>query len=470
MKNQLPILLAAVLGHSALAQTPQTAPSTELLGPEKDYTEANAQAAKAKSPTDRMPVAEIHARGGLPHLFEKLKKGGPVTIGYYGGSITAAPGWRTMTFDSLQKQFPQATLNLLNGSVGGSGSLVGVFRADNDLVAGKPDVVFIEFSLNDGSDVRDRPEEVTGALEGIIRKLRTANPETDICMVYTVTADGLEKAGQGIASNSISLHDHVAEHYNLPSINMGIEAAALFSEGKLVHKAPATPNGLTDDGKIIFSNDGSHPSEKGRVMNGEAAIRALQKLSKLPATPSAARALPAPLSPIPWEKAKTLAVNGRGEFRGEWAKLTAANGPPCRRFGKKFYEWFPYLYRTVEPGASLTVRFRGTHIGFKGMEGPDSGVITVSMDGGTPVKQTLFTVYANQHVYVGAPLPAVPMGDHSVTWTLTDEVPPKEDLLSKKKTDEDFRKNPDKYKENSFSAGQIIVLGDLLDAAGNPLP
>jgi hypothetical protein len=190
----------------------------------------------------------------------------------------------------------------------------------------------------------------------------------------------------------------------------------------------------------------------------------------LPATPSAARALPAPLSPIPWEKAKTLAVNGRGEFRGEWAKLTAANGPPCRRFGKKFYEWFPYLYRTVEPGASLTVRFRGTHIGFKGMEGPDSGVITVSMDGGTPVKQTLFTVYANQHVYVGAPLPAVPMGDHSVTWTLTDEVPPKEDLLSKKKTDEDFRKNPDKYKENSFSAGQIIVLGDLLDAAGNPLP
>jgi lysophospholipase L1-like esterase len=454
----------------ASAASPSTQPSTEIIGHEHDYTAANALAANAKSPTDPMPAAELHARGGLPRFFAKLKKGDPVTVGYYGGSITAASGWRTMTYDWLTKTFPQAKLALLNASVGGSGSLVGVFRADQDLVSKKPDIVFIEFSLNDGSDVANRPAEVTGALEGIIRKLRTANPETDICLVYTVTAEGLEKAGQGIASNSISLHDHVAEHYNLPSINMGIEAARLFAEGKLVHKAPATPNGLTADGKFIFSNDGSHPSARGHVMNGEAAIRALTLLADAPAATSAKRELPAALSAIPWEKAKTVAVDGRGSFSGTWAKLTAANGPSCRRFGKRFYEWFPILYRTTEPGASLTVRFRGTHIGFKGMEGPDSGIITFSMDGKAPVKKTLFTVYANQHVYVGDPLPAVPLGDHTITWTLTAEVPPKEALLAKKNQDADFRKNPAKYQENSFSVGQIVVLGDLLDAKGNLLP
>jgi lysophospholipase L1-like esterase len=474
MKHPLfPLSVALVLSFPALlaAETnAPAAPSTEILGHEKDYTAANAEAAKAPAPTGAMPAAEVHLRGGLPRFFSKLQKGGPVTVGYYGGSITAGPGWRNATYDWLGQTFPGAKLELVNASVGGSGSLVGVFRADADLVSKKPDVVFIEFSLNDGGDVRDRPEEVTGALEGLVRKLRKANPDTDICLVYTVTAESLEKANQGICSNSISLHERVAAHYNLPSIHMGMESAKLFAEGKLVHQAPKTASGLTEDGKIIFSNDGSHPSELGHKMNGEAAVRGLQALAQQPPDNGALRPLPETISPLPWEKAKTIAADGRAEFTGEWTKLTAADGPSCRRFGKKFYEGFPFLYRTSKPGSKMTVRFEGTHVGFKGMEGPDSGIVLVRMDDQAPQKKSLFTVYANQHVYVGSPLPAVPYGKHTVTWTLTDEVPPKEELLTKKKTDADFRNNPEKYKDNALSVGQIIVLGDLLDANGNVLP
>lgn len=468
-----PLFLSLALFFPALVlaePNAPSAPSTEILGHEKDYTAANAEAAKAPPPTGAMPAAEVQPRGGLPRFFSKLQKGEPVTVGYYGGSITSGPGWRNATYDWLGQTFPGAKLELLNASVGGSGSLVGVFRADADLVSKKPDVVFIEFSLNDGSDVRDRPEEVTGALEGLIRKLRKANPDTDICFVYTVTAESLEKANQGLCSNSISLHERVAAHYNLPSIHMGMEAAKLFAEGKLVHQAPKTDTGLTADGKIIFSNDGSHPSELGHKMNGEAAVRGLQALAQIPAADPGARPLPDPISPLPWEKAKTIAADGRAEFSGEWTKLTAADGPGCRRFGKKFYEWFPALYRTSKPDSKMTVHFEGTHIGFKGMEGPDSGIVMVQVDDQPPQKKSLFTVYANQHVYVGSPLPAVPYGKHTVTWTLTDEVPPKEELLAKKKADADFRNNPDKYKENAFSVGQIIVLGDLLDANGQVLP
>ena len=70
---------------------------------------------------------------------------------------------------------------------------------------------------------------------------------------------------------------------------------------------------------------------------------------------------------------------------------------------------------------------------------------------------------------VGAPLPAVPMGDHIVTWTLLDEVPDKEKMLAVKKTDQDFRAHPEKYKNNTLSVGQILVLGDLLDQNGKPI-
>jgi hypothetical protein len=120
---------------------------------------------------------------------------------------------------------------------------------------------------------------------------------------------------------------------------------------------------------------------------------------------------PAALSAIPWEKAKTIAAEGHATFDGNWEQLTAANGPSCRRFGKNFYTWFPHLYRTGAPGASVTVRFRGTHIGIKGMEGPDSGIVSIRMDDKPAVKQTLFTVCASAWVYVGAPLPAVSMGE-----------------------------------------------------------
>jgi hypothetical protein len=40
-------------------------------------------------------------------------------------------------------------------------------------------------------------------------------------------------------------------------------------------------------------------------------------------------------------------------------------------------------------------------------------------------------------------------------------------MLAVKKADQDFRNNPGKYANNTFSVGQIIVLGDLLDENGN---
>ncbi len=460
MKLTLPIipLFLNVALHAA-------EPSTERIGIETDYAKINAQAEK-ESKIALRPAAEISLRGGMPNLFGKLERGEPVTIAYYGGSITAGPGWRTITMDWFKKQFSKSNITELNACVGGSGSLVGVFRADHDLVAKKPDAVFIEFSLNDVGDVRDRPAEVAGAVEGIVRKLWKSKPETDICFAYTLHSSAVDLLNQGKFSASVSLHETIAELYKIPAIHLGVEASKMAAEDKLVFTAAKSPGDKDAQGRIIFSNDGTHPSETGHALNGAAAIRGLEKLRAN--TGAAPHAIPAALSAVPWEKAKTIAAEGHANFKGDWEQLTAANGPSCRRFGKNFYAWFPHLFRSGVPGSSVTVRFRGTHIGIKGMEGPDSGIVSIKMDDKPAFKQTLFTVYANAWVYVGAPLPAVAMGDHTVTWTLLDETPPKEKMLSVKKTDQDFRDHPEKYQNNTFSVGQIIVLGDLLDENGNP--
>ena len=457
--STVPIVLCASL---LSAQT-----STERIGIENDYAKINADAEKA-SKIPLRPAVEVSLRDGMPNLFAKLDRNEPVTIAYYGGSITAGPGWRTGTMDWFKKQYPKAEITEVNACVGGSGSLVGVFRADHDLVARKPDAVFVEFSLNDVADVRDRPDEVAGAVEGIVRKLWKSNPATDVCFAYTLHSSGVELLNAGKFTASVSLHEKVAEHYGIPAIHLGVEASKLAADGKLVFTAPKIPGDKDAGGRIIFSNDGTHPSEAGHALNTTAAIRGLERLRGN--TTAIPHKLPAALSTVPWEKAKTLPAEGHATFGGDWEKLTAATGPSCRRFGKNFYSWFPFLYRTETPGASVTVRFRGTHVGIKGMEGPDSGVVSIRMDDKPATKQTLFTVYANAWVYVGAPLPAVPMGDHTVTWTLLPDVPDKEKMLAVKKTDQDFRDHPEKYAKNTFSVGQVLVLGDLIDASGKPIP
>jgi len=290
-------------------------------------------------------------------------------------------------------------------------------------------------------------------------------PDTDVCLAYTLHSSGVELLHQGKFSASVSLHEMIAGHYQIPTIHMGVEAAQMAQEDKLVFSAPKSPGDKDSQGRVIFTNDGTHPTVMGHRLNGQAAIRGLEILRKQAV--AGARRLPDALSDIPWEKAKTIAAGRNVTLSGNWEQLTAADGPGCRRFGKRFYTWFSHLHRTGTPGSSLTVRFRGTHIGIKGMEGPDSGVVSIRMDGQAPIKQTLFTVYSNAWVYVGAPLPAVPMGDHTVTWTLLDEVPDKEKMLAIKKTDQDLRDHPEKFENNTFSVGQIIVLGDLLDDRGS---
>ena len=133
-----------------------------------------------------VPVHKLRVREGLPNFFAKVASATPVKVAYFGGSITAHKGWRVQTFEWLQQQYPDTPMTMIPASVGGTGSIVGAFRADADLVAHHPDLAFIEFAVNDGGDARQRPADVKRAMEGIVRKVRTDKPDADICLVYTL--------------------------------------------------------------------------------------------------------------------------------------------------------------------------------------------------------------------------------------------------------------------------------------------
>ena len=86
----------------------------------------------------------------------KLKNNKKLTVGYFGGSITEGAGasdpsncWRSLTTQWLRDTYPDCEINEIMAAIGGTGSDLGAYRCEKDLLSGSPDLVFIEFSCND---------------------------------------------------------------------------------------------------------------------------------------------------------------------------------------------------------------------------------------------------------------------------------------------------------------------------------
>jgi lysophospholipase L1-like esterase len=107
----------------------------------------------------------IRPRDGLGNVIEKLQAGKPVKIAYLGGSITAAAGWRVQTRQWFSDEFPEAQVEEIHAAIGGTGSDLGVFRLQWDALRHRPDLLFVEFAVNDGGAP---PERIFRAMEGIV--------------------------------------------------------------------------------------------------------------------------------------------------------------------------------------------------------------------------------------------------------------------------------------------------------------
>ena len=124
-------------------------------------------------------AVEFQARGGIPNFVAKLKEGKEVKIGYLSGSITAQADWCVLSRKWFQSQYPKARIDEINAAIGGTGSSLGVFRVQHDVLEHKPDLMFVEFAVNDGGA---SPVQIKKSMEGIVRQTWTALPDCDICL------------------------------------------------------------------------------------------------------------------------------------------------------------------------------------------------------------------------------------------------------------------------------------------------
>ncbi len=408
----------------------------------------------AEDPYPLRDAVEFHARDGLPNVIAKLQAGKAVKIAYFGGSITAANGWRVKTLAWFRKQWPKADISEINAAIGGTGSDLGVYRLDYDVLRHKPDLMFVEFAVNDGGAA---PAQIHRCMEGIIRKTWKADPAIDICYVYTLTGDRLAELQSGKYQRSASAMEALADHYGIPSMHFGLEVGRLAKEGRLVFRLAKN---ATDDekkaaeGKIVFSEDNVHPLDAGHEIYAQVVAR---NLATLTAGAERPHTLKAPLVADNYEQAKMLPLDQANLGEG-WVRLDPATDARAKSFGNRM----PALFKASAPGTKLSFSFKGTAVGIYDLLGPDCGQLKVSIDG-APARTVnridgYCTYHRIAHLGLGSGLEDKV---HTVTVEVDAGKPDKAKILFPHNRP-DLEKNPAKYEGTNWYAGAIMLIGDLV--------
>jgi len=103
-------------------------------------------------------------------------------IVFYGTSLTAEGAWVPQLLAVLRERFPDR-ITSFNGAESGMHSRWGVENLDARVLKHAPDVVFIEFSVNDAcARFGITPGEARANLETMLDRIRLQNPVCDVIL------------------------------------------------------------------------------------------------------------------------------------------------------------------------------------------------------------------------------------------------------------------------------------------------
>lgn len=401
--------------------------------------------------TERQKENEITAvktRGNLANFFARSQKGDSIRVAYLGGSITAQNGWRVLSMEWFKQHFPRSVFSEINAAIGGTGSDFGVFRLHDHVLKFNPDLVFVEFAVNDAGASE---EKIIRSTEGIVRQIWEHNPKTDICFVYTIMESFLGAAQKGALPKSAVTMEKVAAHYNIPTINFGFEVGRLVSDHQLIFKNAAKEAG----GVKVFSPDGVHPyTETGHVIYQQVLKHSFTIMEAATAARSKKHRLPKPLATDYFSNTRMIGLNDVSLSK-EWKILPVKDHPQLAGFGQYLSE----IGKAEKSGESLTVRFRGTAIGAYDILGPDAGRVIVTIDGA--VRDTIsrfdaYSTYRRMNYFI---IDHLEKKEHTVVFTLLAEPFDKGAILQKRGG---VLQNKEDFKENNWYVGKILIDGTLI--------
>lgn len=322
---------------------------------------------------------------------EWLKGKEKVRLGFLGGSITEGAGasapanrYASRLTAKLGKRYPDTAFEEINAGIGGTPSALGLFRVTRDVLAKAPDVLFVEFCVNDGN------EDCSRYMEGIVRAALRYRRDMPIFFLYTYMHDryALYEAGQ--TPSAVAGHHKIASAYHIPEVDL---ATDLFRK-------------IRDYGgdNTFFMKDACHPNDDGYATYVDTLM------AKLPAAEVGEIAFPEePVSGVEYRDPRIVLASA------------AQTGWPVS-YHSLYGRTENYIYAAT-PGESLTYRFTGCIIGlFIALE-KDSGVMEVEVDGKKYPDVSTWDKYALQFNRSGYCLLAegLEAGEHTLKITVSEK-------------------------------------------------
>jgi len=361
---------------------------------------ANAQVKnQAKAALNNLPLSDFYQlRQGLPHFYQKLYKQKKVTVAFLGGSITYNPGWRPMVCDYLREQFPDVEFHFIAAGIPSLGSLPHAFRLQRDVLdSGKVDLLFLEAAVNDRVNGTDSLTQIRD-LEGIVRHTKRSNPGTDMVMMEFADPYKNKDYDDGKIPVEVKNHELVANHYQIPSINLAKEV-----HDKIANHEFSWEKDFKD----------LHPAPFGQQLyfeNIKSLLNATRSEYLSGHKKSTARLSP-PLDSYSFTDGAYLDLT-RAQHTTGW-ELVADWAPADSAGTREGFVHVPVLMNAASD-QELTLSFNGNAVGTAVVSGPDAGIISYRVDE-TPEKTIdLFTEWSSGlhlpwYLLLGS---ALPPGNH----------------------------------------------------------
>ena len=214
---------SAADSSASAAQTAESSQPGQQESSEAGESSAapTAEADDARTDYEKMVDRSLLSVGDMTRMsdvFQKAQNGEDITVAYIGGSITEGYNAGTTEFyaktctDLLQGYFPDITVTGVNAGISGTPSLLGNLRLERDVLSADPDIVFVEFAVNDGQEA-----DYKNAYESLVRTLLTQEKDIAVVLLFTVLDSGytcqehMSKIGANYDLPMISVHDSVYE-------------------------------------------------------------------------------------------------------------------------------------------------------------------------------------------------------------------------------------------------------------------
>lgn len=182
-----------------------------------------------------------------------------MNIYFVGGSITEGAGaskyinsYAALVSKYLEDEYRE-NLNIINLGAGGTASNFGVFRIAQHFSKQKPDIVFLEFAVND----RIYPlDDINIYYENLIIEIFKWNKKVKIISLEMPT---------GMSDACSTEHKKIAYHYNIPVIDVQDSVWKEIGRDKYTWKD--------------ISIDNLHPNDMGHKIYGEIIVKVLKNIN-----------------------------------------------------------------------------------------------------------------------------------------------------------------------------------------------